>query len=180
MFVKSLPNPAWLFLGNVVSHMAGLPPSATHPRFDKPAFSSRRQLTPVFDKPAFSRFYQLFQPRLAVHSFGKIVKRHVCVKNGGELPTAGLFTIFQNSEPLIVVEIFGKIVKRQVCVKNGGELPTSMAICPKWRLSKKRGRVADARGWHICQNVRNGDCPTNGKEWHTPGRCAISAFVSLG
>ena len=47
-------------------------PSATHPRFDK---------------LAFSRFSQLFQPRLVVHSFGKIVKRQV-FKNGGELPTA--------------------------------------------------------------------------------------------
>jgi len=50
---------------------------------------SRRQLTPFFDKPAFSRFSQIFQPRPVVHSFGKIVKRQVCVKNGGELPTAG-------------------------------------------------------------------------------------------
>jgi len=33
----------------------------------------------VFDKPAFSRFSQLFQPRLVVHSFVKIVKRPVCV-----------------------------------------------------------------------------------------------------
>jgi len=39
-------------------------PSATHP--------------PRFDKPAFSRFSQIFQPRLVVHSFGKIVKRQVC------------------------------------------------------------------------------------------------------
>jgi len=39
-------------------------PSATRPRFDK---------------PAFSRFSQLFQPRLVVHSVGKIVKRQVCV-----------------------------------------------------------------------------------------------------
>ena len=50
--------------------------------------TSRRKLTPVFDKPAFSRFSQIFQPRLVVHSFGKIVKRQVCVKNDGELPTA--------------------------------------------------------------------------------------------
>jgi len=53
------------------------------PVFDKPAFSSRRQLIPVFDKPAFSRFSQLFQPRLVVHSFAKIVKRRVwCQKRG--------------------------------------------------------------------------------------------------
>ena len=49
---------------------------------------SLRQLTPVFDKPAFSRFSQLFQPRLVIHSFGKIVKRPVC-QNGRELPKAG-------------------------------------------------------------------------------------------
>ena len=43
----------------------------------KKSQDSRRQLTPVFDKPAFSRFSQIFQPRLMVHSFGKIVKRQV-------------------------------------------------------------------------------------------------------
>jgi len=40
------------------------------------------QLTPVFDKPAFSRFSQIFQPRLVVRSFGKIVKRQVLSKTG--------------------------------------------------------------------------------------------------
>ncbi len=35
---------------------------------------------------------QIFQPRIVVQSFGKIVKRPVCVKNGGELPTAGVLT----------------------------------------------------------------------------------------
>ncbi len=44
--------------------------------------NSLRQLTPVFDKPAFSRFSQLFQPRIVVHIFGKIVKMKVCQKGG--------------------------------------------------------------------------------------------------
>ena len=44
--------------------------------------NSRRQLIPIFDKPAFSRFSQLFQPRIVVHHFGKIVKRQVCQKWG--------------------------------------------------------------------------------------------------
>ncbi len=43
-------------------------------------WDSRRQLIPLFDKPAFSRFSQLFQPRIVVHIFGKIVKRQVCQK----------------------------------------------------------------------------------------------------
>jgi hypothetical protein len=51
-----------------VNHKSTLKqPSATHP---------------VFDKPAFSRFSQNCEPLIVVEIFGKIVKRQVCQKRG--------------------------------------------------------------------------------------------------
>jgi hypothetical protein len=50
--------------------------------FDKPAFSSRRQLTPILDKPAFSRIPWNLEPRTVVEMFGEFVKRQVCPKWG--------------------------------------------------------------------------------------------------
>ena len=59
---------------------------------------SSRQLIPIFDKPAFSRFSQLFQPRIVVHNFGKIVKRPVVCHSSpfvGQSPFRTFRQIFQ-------------------------------------------------------------------------------------
>jgi len=33
-------------------------------------------------------------------------------------------------------------------------------------------------GVRFCRNVRNGDCPTNGEEWHTPGFITFSPNIA--
>ena len=81
------PSPMWetalarLYPSRVPNEDVGRPDE--HLQGKKRMKTSRRQLTPVFDKPAFSRFSQIFHPRLVVHSFGKIVKRQVCVSKTG-------------------------------------------------------------------------------------------------
>jgi hypothetical protein len=76
---------------------------------------SRRQLIPIFDKPAFSRFSQLFQPRIVVHNFWKIVKRQVCQKwgDGRRVPRRGTMLIFH-----LIVNSFYSHELSQALVKH--------------------------------------------------------------
>jgi len=66
-------------------------PSATHPRF--------------WHKPAFSRFSQNCEPLIVAEISGEIVKRQVCVKKGGELPTAVTKPIFAHRPRIESVDL---------------------------------------------------------------------------
>ena len=112
-------------------------PSATHP---------------LFDKPAFSRFSQLFQPRIVVHLFGKIVKSQVCQKMG-------------MSCRRLVVTLGHKITRRMSHTPTDSRTVGRCTICAFVTLGQKTHKM------HISHT------PTDSR---TVGPCTICSFVALG
>jgi len=139
--------------------------------------------SPFCGQSPFRTIRQLIHPAFVVDVFDELFEMEIVHKIGrsgtrllvsriGRCAISGFVSLGQKTTTCSIAHRPIRFASRsQACATPPHLLTISISTISSNASTSKPG-------WWVWRNGRNGDCPTNGEEWHTPGRRAISGFVT--